>query len=136
MSEQEQCSCRECIKLVGRLNNINGEDLGNAVVKTSQVAWINIGRQNFHAVHRLADQCVVIVKLTKRRDVIDILRQEKNSWTLSAEDQRKFNRQKVDVNESPKYSQLLGKYKALFKRGECIGFYTINGKIKININED
>ena len=97
---------------------------------------MNIGRQNFHAVHKLADQCVVIVKLTNRRDVIHIRRQEKNSRTSSAEDQRKLNIQKVDVNKSPKYSQLLGKYNALFKRGECIGFYTINGKIKVNINED
>ena len=24
----------------------------------------------------------------------------------------------------------------LFKRGECIGFYTLNGKIKVKINED
>ena len=94
---------------------------------------MNIGRQNFHAVHKLPDQCVVIVKLTNRRD---ILRQEKNSRTSSAEDQRKLNIQKIDVNESPIYSQLLGKYNALFKRGECIGFYTINIKIKVNINED
>ena len=36
----------------------------------------------------------------------------------------------------PKYRQLLGKCGALFKRGECIGFYTNNGKIKVKINDD
>ena len=138
MSEQEQYSRRECIELVGLPSNINGEELENAVIKTFQVAGINIGRQNFHAVHRLADQRVVIAKLTNRRDAIDILRQKKKLRTLSAENQRKMNCQKVYVNESlcPKYRQLLGKCNALFKRGECIGFYTINGKIKVKINED
>ena len=45
---------------------------------------------------------------------------------------------KIYANESPcpKYRQLLGKCGALFKRGECIGFYTINGKIKVKINDD
>ena len=50
----------ECIELVGLPYNIDGEELENAVVKTFQVAGINIGRRNFHAVHRLADQCAVI----------------------------------------------------------------------------
>ena len=110
MSEQEQYSRREYIELVGLPNNINEEELENAVIKTFQVAGINIGRRNFHAVHRLADQRVVIAKLTNRRDAIDILRQK-----------RKLR---------------IGKCNALFKRGECIGFYTINGKIKVKINED
>ena len=61
----------ECIELVGGLpNNINGEELENAVVKIFQVAGINIRRRNFHAVHRLAD-----LKLTNRHDtIIAILR--------------------------------------------------------------
>ena len=94
MSEQEQYSRRECIELVGLPNNINGEELKNAVIKTFQVAGINIGRRNFHAVHRLADQHVVIANLTNRRDAIDILRQKKKLRTLSAENQRKLNCQK------------------------------------------
>ena len=54
------------------------------------------------------------------------------------ENQRKLNVQKIYVNKSlcPKYKQLLGKCNLLFKRGECIGFYTLNGKIKVKINED
>ena len=138
MSEQEHYSRRECIELVGLPSNINGEELENAVVKTFQVAGINIGRRNFHAVHRLADQRAVIVKLTNRSDAIDIQRQKKKLRTLGAEDQRKLNSQKIYLNESlcPKYRQLLRKCNALLKRGECIGFYTINGKIKVKINED
>ena len=138
MSEQEQHSRRDWIELVGLPNNINREELENAVVKIFQVAGINIGRRNFHAVHRLADQCVVIAKLTNRRDAIDILRHKKKLRTLSAEDQRKLNCQKIYVNEllCPKYRQLLGTCNALFKRGECIGFYTINGKVKVKINDD
>ena len=55
MSEQVQYSQRECIKLVGLHNHIDGEKLENAVVKTFQVVEINIGRRNFHAVQRLAE---------------------------------------------------------------------------------
>ena len=49
-----------------------------------------------------------------------------------------MNSQKIYVNESlcSQYRQLFGKCNALFKRGECIGFYTINGKIKVKINEN
>ena len=123
---------------MGLPNNINGEELENAVVKTFQVAGITIGRRNFHAVHRLAEQRVMIAKFTKRRDAIDILRQKKKLQTLSAEDQRKLNCQKIYVNESqrPKYRQLLGKCNALGEKGERIRFYTINGKIKVQINVD
>ena len=62
---------------MGLPNNIAKDKLENAVVKTFQVAGINVGRRNFHAVHRLAEQRVVIAKLTNRRDAIDILRQKK-----------------------------------------------------------
>ena len=138
MSEEEQYSRRECIEHVGLPNKINGKDLDNAAVKTFQVAGINIRRRNFHAVQRLADQRVMIAKLTNRREAMDLLRQKKKLRTLSAEDQRKLNCQKIYINESlcPKYRQLLGKCNALFKRGECFGFYCINGKIKVKINEN
>lgn len=138
MSEQEQYSRRECIELVGLPSDLNGEELENAVVNTFEIAGINIGKRNFHAVHRLADKRTVIAKLTNRRDAIDILRRKKKLRTLSDEEKRKLNCQKVYINESlcPKYRQLLGKCNALFKKGKCVGFYTINGKIKVKINED
>ena len=86
MSEQEQYSRRECIKFVELPKNIDGEELDNVILKRFQVAGINIGRRNFHAVHRLADQRVVTAKLTNRRDGIDIPRQKKKLQTLSAEE--------------------------------------------------
>ena len=63
---------------MGLPSNINREELENAVVKTFQVTRINIGRQNFHVVHRLANQRVVIAKLTNRRDAVDVLTQKRN----------------------------------------------------------
>ena len=61
---------------MGLPNIIDGEELENAVVKAFQVAGINIGRRNFHAVHRLTNQRVVIAKHTNRLDTTDILRQK------------------------------------------------------------
>ena len=138
MSEQEQYSRRECIELVGLPSGLNGEELENAVINTFETAGIYIAKRNFHAVHRLADKRTFIAKLTNRRDVIDILRRKKKLRTLSDEGKRKLNCQKVYINESlcPKYRQLPGKCNALFKKGKCAGFYTINGKIKVKINED
>ena len=100
MSEQEQYSRRECIELVGLPSDLNGEELENAVINTFETAGINIGKRNFHAVHRLADKRTVIAKLTNRRDVIDILRRKKKLRTLSDEEKRKLNCQKFYINES------------------------------------
>ena len=138
MSEQEQYSRRECIELVGLPSDLNGEDLENAVINMFETSGINIGKRNFHAVHRLADKRTVIARLTNRRDPIDILRRKKKLRTLSDEEKIKLNCQKVYVNGSlcPKYRQLLGKCNALFKKGKCVGFYIINVKIKVKINED
>ena len=124
MSEQEQYSQRECIELVGLPTDINGEELENAVIDTFEIAGINIGKRNFHAVHRLADKRTVIAKLTNRKDAIDILRRKKKLRTLSDEEKRKLNCQKIYINESlcPKYRQLLGKCNALFKKGKCVAF--------------
>ena len=72
MSEQEQYSRTDCIELVGLPNNIDGKVQENAVLKTFQLVEINIGRQNIHAVHRLADQQVVIVKITNRHEKKEI----------------------------------------------------------------
>lgn len=57
-------------------NIIDGEEPENVVVKAFKVAGINNRRRNFHAVHRLTNQCVVIAKLTNRLDTTDILRQK------------------------------------------------------------
>ena len=133
MSQQEQHSRRECFELVGLPNNIDKDKLENAVVKTFQVAGINVGRRNFHAVHRLAEQRVVIAKLTNRRDAIDILRQKKKLWTLNAEDQWKLNSQKIYVNESlcPKYRQLLGKCNALWEENTLDSIlFTVKSRLK------
>ena len=133
MSQQEQHSRRECFELVELPNNIDKDKLENAVVKTFQVAGINVGRRNFHAVHRLAEQRVVIAKLTNRRDAIDILRQKKKLWTLTAEDQWKLNSQKIYVNESlcPKYRQLLGKCNALWEENTLDSIlFTVKSRLK------
>ena len=98
MSEQEQYSRRECIELVGLPSNINREELENAVINTFEAAGINIGKRNFHAVHRPADKRTVIARLTNRRDAIHILRRKKKLRTLSDEGKRKLNCQKVYIN--------------------------------------
>ena len=63
---------------------------------------------------------------------------EKETTNIKCRASAKIKLSEIYVNESvcPNYRQLLGKFNALCKTGECIEFYTINGKIKVKINGD
>ena len=88
MSDQEQYSRKKGIELVWLPSDLNGEELKNAVINTFETSGINIGKRNFHAVHRLAVKRTVIAKPTNRQDAIDILRQKKKLRTLSDEEKK------------------------------------------------
>ena len=122
MSEQEQYSRRESMKLVGLPGNIQQKELENVVYNT----WNQHSGKNFPRSAWPVNKRVVIVKLVSRRDAVAILRNERKLRILNGEDKRTLNSQNVCVNESlcPKYRKLLGKVD---------DFYTINGKTKIKL---
>ena len=69
---------------------------------------------------------------------INILRNKKKLRHLSWDDKHKLGSQKIYVNKSlcPAYRKLMGKCNSLLKKGYITSFYTINGKLKINLNEE
>ena len=54
-AEQEQYSRTECMELVSLPENTNGEDLEELMVKAIEVASVKVKKQDFHAIHRLAN---------------------------------------------------------------------------------
>ena len=71
MAELEQYSRRECIELDGLPEDTHGENAG-----------VNVVKRDFHAIHRLGNNKIVIVKLVNRRDAIKILRNKKKLHEL------------------------------------------------------
>ena len=116
--------------------NIKGEEQENVVVDIFQVTEINVGKRHFHAINRLKNRRLVIAKLVNRREALDIIKNKKKLRTLNENNKRKLNSPKNYVNESlcPKYRKLLGKCNVLYKNKKISRFHTMNGKIKIKIN--
>ena len=129
LAEQEQYSRRKCVELVGFPEAIHGEDLEAGELDAIDVARIKLKKQDFHAIHRLRNNKVVIAKLVNRRDALVILRNKKKLRELHDEDKQKLRSNKIYVNKS--FRQLLGKCNSLHKIKKLNSFYTINGKIKI-----
>ena len=75
--KQEQYSRRECVEFVGLPANIAGQDLENKVIEAFGVAGVKVTSRDFHAIHRLKNEAVVIAKCVNRRDATAILRAKK-----------------------------------------------------------
>ena len=100
LAEQEQYSRRECVELVGFPEAIDGEDLEAGGLDAIDVAGIKLKKQDFHAIHRLRNNKVVIAKLVNRRDALAILRNKKKLRELHDEDKQKLRSNKIYVNKS------------------------------------
>lgn len=137
--QQQQYSRRESIEFVGLPEDLNGEDLEKKVVEVFEHAGVPVNQRDFHAIHRLKKNSVVIAKCLNRRDAIAILRAKKKLRDCTDEDRKKLGvGGKIYVNESlcPEYRRLLGICNALHKKNKLASFYTINGSIKVTKTED
>ena len=132
---QEQYSRRECVEIVGLPGDIvNQEALEAKVIETFKFAGVEVTSRDFHAVHRLKNQAVVIAKLVNRRDATAILRAKKKLRETDVETQKKLGvKGKIYVNESlcPAYRRLFGVCNALFRKKKLVSSYTINGSIMV-----
>ena len=133
MAELEQYSRRKCVELIGLPEDTHGEELENSVVQAFKIAWVTVVKRSFHAIHRLGNSKIVIVKLVNRRNAIKILRNKKKLRELPRSGKQKLRAEEIYVNESlcSHNKRLLSKCNALFKKKRIESFYTMNGKIKI-----
>ena len=139
--QQQQYSRRETIELVGLPENLNGDELEAKVVEVFDQAGVHVEKRDFHAIHRLKKNSVVIAKCVNRRDAIAILRAKKSLRDANEDVRKKLGvptGSKLYVNESlcPEYRRLLGICNALHKKNKLASFYTINGSIKVTKNAD
>ena len=137
---QEQYSRRECVEIVN-IPYVEGDDndLEDTVVDLFKEAGVNVNKRDFHAIHRLKNKNI-IAKVINRRDAIAILRAKKKVRDFDDVTKMKFSvkkETKIYINESlcPQYRKLLGICNSLHKIKQISSFYTINGSIKIKLDE-
>ena len=136
---QQQYSRRECIELVGLPDELYGNALEEKVVEAFGHAGVNVTKRDFHAVHRLRNKAVVIAKCVNRRDATAILRSKKKLREVDDAGKAKLGvKGKVYVNESlcPEYRRLYGICTALYRKKMLTTAFTINGTIKVCVNEN
>ena len=137
IANQEQYSRRECVELVGLSKAVDQSDLEQRVMDVFHHAGVNVKKRDFHAIHTVGKKGVVIAKLVNRRDAIAILRAKKSLRELDSDGKKKLKCNKLYINESlcPAFRRLLGVCNSLRKKGKAQSAYTINGKIKLKIND-
>lgn len=136
--KQEQYSRRECVEFVGLPANIAGQDLENKVIEAFGVAGVKVTSRDFHAIHRLKNEAVVIAKCVNRRDATAILRAKKQLREADEPTKKKLGATgKVYVNESlcPAYRRIFGVCNALFRKKKLSSSYTMNGSIYVSKQE-
>ena len=138
---QEQYSRRECIEIHG-FENVENNKVEEAAIDVVNNTGGNYSKSDFHAIHKLKNTNIVILKSVNRRTTLNILKSKKNLKNLNHEQKQKLSdhglRNKIYINESlcPYYRGLFGKCNALFKKNLLKNFYTVNGMIKIIDNQD
>ena len=136
---QQQYSRRECVELVGLPEEVSGGALEAKVVEAFKYAGVTVTSRDFHAIHRLCNKKVVIAKCVNRRDATAILRAKKKLREVDAAGQKNLGvKGKVYVNESlcPEYRRLYGICTALYRKKKLASSFTLNGAIKVCVEED
>ncbi len=123
------------------VENENVEDAAIAVLNTTSP--VNMYKKSdFHAIHKLKDKNIVIMKSVNRRTVLNALRNRKKLKDLTDGQKQSLREKKIGhkiyINESlcPYYRGLFGKCNALFKKKHLKSFFTINGTIRVTDNND
>lgn len=138
--QQAQYSRREAIEIVGLPETIKDQGtLEKKVIEVFNHAGVDVDSRNFHAIHRLKKNSVVIAKCVNRRDSVAILRAKRKLREMDDDEKKKLGVSgKVYINESlcPEYRRLFGICNALYKQKHLSSSYTINGKILVARDRD
>ena len=114
---QQQYGRRETIEIVGLPKDIKEQEKLEKVVDVFKHAGVEVTKRDFHAIHCLKNQAVVIAKCLNRRDVTAILRAKKKLREVDVAAKTKLGvKRKIFINES-----LCPEYRCLF--GICNGLY-------------
>ena len=132
---QAQYSRRDSVEIVGLPDSIKDHtSLEKKVVEVFNHAGVKVTERDFHAIHRLKKNSVIIAKCVNRRDATAILRAKRKLRDTDEATKKKLGVSgKIYVNESlcPEYRRLFGICNALYKKKLLSSSYTINGKILV-----
>ena len=136
---QQQYGRRETIEIVGLQEEIKDqEQLEEKAVEVFKHAGVEVTKLDFHAIHCLKNQAVIIAKCINRQDTMAILRAKKTLREVDDAAKTKLRvKGKIFINESlcPEYRRLFGICNGLYKAKKLTSSYTINGAIKVVIEE-
>ena len=133
-----QYARRECLELTGINPNIEDNNLEKKVLEIFKKIEVNIDTGLVESCHRLksrSNRNAVIIKLSKRKDVMKVLHSKNKLKDLDLQDIGLGN---VYINESlcNHYKLIWSKSKMLYKRKVISSFFVSNGKVKIKVGEN
>ena len=134
-----QCSQREPLKVVRLLSLISDDQLENTVCRVLQHIGANINDEKIESCHRLNKNTdKTIVKFLMWKDCDEVMRVQSELKKLISPNSDFPERAKIYINESlnPYYRGLWNHWKKLWNRHKLFSFFTINGSVRIKLQEN
>ena len=135
--ENAQYSRRDTLEVVGIPMPVRDNVLEQKVCDVIQEIGVDICDRDIQACHRLKDIDRTIVKFTNRKDCLRILRVKRQLKGLDPSGVDLPEGTKIFINESlcPYYRGIWSKCKKLMDKQKLYQYYTINGLIRLRIEE-
>ena len=132
-----QYSRRECLEIIGISESVPHDELEGKVLEIFEKIDVKLVEEKIECCHRLRDKNTTIVKLSSRKDTLNILKSKKKLKDLDLSTLSFDTGSKLYINESLTwyYKSLWSKCKQLYNNKLISSFYTINGINKIKIRE-
>ena len=133
-----QYSRRECLGVTGTPTSIPNDSLEANITKVFDKLGVHVERKDIQARHCLKDNDRVIIKLSNRKDSLQVLRVKKDLKSLDQTELDFPEGTRIFVKESlcAYYHGLWNKCKKLKGMGKLHVFFVSNGTIKVKILEN
>ena len=128
----------ECLEVIGIPTSIPNDSLEANITKVFDKLGVHVKGKDIQACHHLKDNDSVIIKLSNRKDSLQVLHVKKDlkSWDPTELEFPEGTR--IFINESFRayYHGLWNKCKKLKGMGKLHVFFVSNGTIKVKILEN
>ena len=133
-----QYSRRECLEVVGIPTSITNDSLEANITKVFDKLGVHVEGKDIQACHRLKNNDRVIIKLSNRKDSLQVLRVKKDLKSLDPTELDFPEGTRIFINESlcAYYRGLWNKCKKLKGMDKLHVFFVSNGTIKVKILEN
>ena len=133
-----QCSRRVCLDVVGRPSSVNIKDLEDEVRTILNIINVAVKPGDIEACHRLYNDKKTIVKFSKRKLCLQVLREKKELKNIGPSEFDFPEGTAIFINESlySYYKMLWNKCKNLWEKKLINTYFTSNGNIRYRIKEN